>query len=101
MPQIKEYNQQIAPVGPISARRDVNQGIGGSIEQLGSTISQAALALNKRNEQSEISDTNAKIAQVHAETTVGLKEALRTADPNDKLIHEICGDIFIVWVSSS
>ena len=86
MPRIKEYSPQTQAAGPFQTRRATGEdiGFGSSIVKLGEGIGQVGEFVQKRQEQSELSDARASIAKLHADKTNKWQESLRTADPADK-----------------
>lgn len=92
MPQIKPYTPNVGAPGPAQTRRATGEDFGAAIGQgaqaLGQATSQAGEMLQKRAEQSERSDLNAKMAKFHADMTNEWQETLRTADPADKTVAE-------------
>lgn len=85
MPKIKEYNQQVAASGPVEIRHiDTTGGVGNAITELGDAGHKLGHALERREEQSEVSDLHAKISQAHADFTNQWHETINKADPADK-----------------
>lgn len=76
-------NTPSAPsVGPAASGAATARGM----DALGQGIANAGEILIRREEQSEVSDLNAKFATTQAEFTNKWQETLRTADPGDKTI---------------
>jgi hypothetical protein len=97
MPQIKEYSSQIGASGPIGGRnataQDFGAGVGQAVEGFGQALSYGSDVVQKRAEQSELSDYYAKQADKRAELTAKFKERARTAKPGDpKFTEEVLQD---------
>ncbi|TXG77624.1 hypothetical protein E6Q11_02525 [Candidatus Dojkabacteria bacterium] len=90
MPQIKEYRLRADLEGPREFRRASGEdiGFGRAVQGLGEGISQVGEAFQKRAEQDEISDLNAKLSKGQADQTIYQQEILRKAPPGDKTITE-------------
>ncbi len=92
MPQIKEYQSQTQVQGPTQIRQataeDFGAGVDRELRGLGEAITDSSVRIKRAQDQSEISDLNAKMSGIHAQFTIGLQERLRTADPNDKTVAE-------------
>lgn len=90
MPKIREYEQRTDVAGPIQGRRASadDQGFSGGLQTLGREISNLGEVIQKRQEQNEVSDLNAKMAEAKAKFGVQLDETMRTADPGDATVTE-------------
>lgn len=88
MPQIKEYNSQISAPGPIQGRQasaeDFGSYTGAALGELGSAFRGAGDALQKRQEQEDITTQFKAFADFHAKSTQVLQERMKNPDPNDK-----------------
>ncbi len=86
MPKIKEYNLQSDVAGPVGGRRATPDDVGGGegYAALGRSISGLAEVVNKRKEQSDVSDIHAKFSELHAKYTVRWSETLRQDPTGDK-----------------
>lgn len=88
MPQIKEYNSQISAPGPIQGRQataeDFGSYTGAALGELGSAVRGAGDAIQKRQEQQDITTQFKVFADFHAKSTALLQERMKNPDPKDK-----------------
>lgn len=89
MPQIQEYRSRIDLKGPAGPQRaasseDFGGATGRALEQTGNRITEASDRIQRAQGQREISDLNAKMSGLHAQSAIELQQALQQADPNDK-----------------
>ncbi len=91
MPRIQTYGEsQVRGQGPVGQRRAVAEDFGGGAfaGDLGQVVGDYANVLAQRQDQAEVSDLNAKMAQASADWSVKLNETLATAQPGDTTIAE-------------
>lgn len=92
MPVIQEYNRQFSTAGPIQERRRTADDFGAAeargLGRLGQGVQSAGQALQRRAEQEELSDLNAKLSKVQADNAIEFQELVRTAKPGDKKVFE-------------
>lgn len=88
MPKIREYTSQVQTVGPPGGRdataADYGGNLGAGMADAGQSLRRAAHSLQERNEQQEVSDLHAKVADAHLAATKDLQQALQSADPSDR-----------------
>lgn len=81
MPEIKEYNLRVAPVGPTDVRRatgaDFGSEVGEGVQKLGAATSELNNSLYKAKTNSEISDVSAEMAKTHAELSAEYQKQLQ------------------------
>lgn len=71
---------------PQASAREFGAGSASGLKDLASGLDTGLDRVNQANEQAEVSDVNAKMAQTRAAFTTSLAEKLRTATPGDKTI---------------
>jgi hypothetical protein len=88
MPKIQEYVSRTSVQGPVSSRRATAEDLNpnGGFEAAGKALSEVGDVVERRAQQADVSDLNAKMSEAHAQFTVQLQETLRTADPGDRTI---------------
>jgi hypothetical protein len=87
MPRIKTYETQSQVAGPIQARRASPDDFATTgVSQLGAAVEGIGDILQKRREQNEVSDLNAKLAETRSKFTSDLRETIRTAQPGDETV---------------
>lgn len=88
MGNIKEYTRQVGAPGPIETRRPSAEDFGAATfqgqENFGRAVTNVGEMLQKREEQSELSQLQVKVSEINAKHTIKWEETLKTADPNDK-----------------
>lgn len=81
MPQIKEYSQRTDVAGPRELRGASDDSFGADIyqgvRQAGNTIASLGDLVERRAEQSEISDSSVKLSEAHAQFTNQLHDELQ------------------------
>lgn len=90
MPRIVQYESQVGTQGPVGQRRAVAEDFGGgsALMQAGRQVGEFADVLAQREDQREVSDLNARMAQASADWSIRLDETLNTAQPGDTGIAE-------------
>lgn len=90
MPRIREYTSQVSQSGPFQVRQasaeDFGAARGRGLQNLGrimGQVGQIGRQLERRAEQAEVSDLNAKMSKSFADFSTQWQEALRTATPGD------------------
>lgn len=87
MPVIRQYQSQIREQGPVQFAEATADQFGAqtsrAVGQLAQGVGQFTEALAKREEQTEISDLNAKMTKFNADSSIELQEIIRTAKPGD------------------
>src|SRR5687767_5219193 len=87
MPRIRPYETQTQVQGATGLGKASPDAFGHrGVSQLGAAIEGVGDQLQRRQEQTEVSELNAKLAEARAKYTTNLAERLRTADPNDKTV---------------
>lgn len=86
MPVIKEYSPNVGAAG-VPARSTAapisDGGVGNATQRLGESLTNFGEAIQKRNEQNELSDLNKHFARIQNQFTAKWNETIRTADPSD------------------
>ena len=79
MPRIQEYQQRVDIVaGPQESRRTfADTSVGEGFSQIGQTLLEAGEVIQRRAEQSEISELNARMAETHSQFTNQWRENLQ------------------------
>lgn len=89
MPKITAYETRTRGMGPVETRR-LRPGDfaaqGQAMSGFGEALGEVGDLIQKRAEQTEVSDLAAKMAQTQSDMTIGLQEQLRTAEPGDTTI---------------
>ncbi len=92
MPQIRQYQTRTETSGPTNERKRAigsEMSTGAGWESLGKSISNVGEMLEKRAEQQELSDLNAKLSEVDATHTKRWQDSLSAPDaPNDPQLAE-------------
>lgn len=96
MPSIPDYRMRSDIQGPVESRRahPSENTIGGGLDVLGKTLQGVGEVLQRRQEQAEVSDLNAKLAQAHSDFTTGLQDEIQKATPGDNTLVQRTADKF-------
>lgn len=86
MPQIRSYESQVAPVGPIRQAPNVEANVqtARATQQLGGAAVNLGETIQKYADMENVTELSKEISRVKADFTNKWQEALKTADPNDK-----------------
>jgi hypothetical protein len=92
MARIRVYEPQTQAAGPVREHRTTANDFGAqggeALQHVGNSLTYAADVLERRAEQSEVSDLTAKFAEAHATFTNQWAETLKTAKPGDNTLHD-------------
>lgn len=95
MPRIQEYRTRVEAPGPVQGRRaSADDFTAGGLGGIGQAIAQTGDMMAKRQEQQEVSDLTAKMAETHAKWTVDFKDRVQkgTLEP-DKFMEDFDDDL--------
>ncbi len=86
MPKIEPSNLQTTPQGPVAQQlaTGADAGDGAAWEKFGESVSTSGKLLQKRQEQIEVSDLNAKVSALHSQTMDDFRDGLAKATPGDQ-----------------
>lgn len=91
MPKINEYLPGTRASGPVDRPKATADDFGGGgkgLMAVGQAVSGVGELMQKRQEQTEVSDLTVKMSQAHAEWTANVQEKMRTAKPGDATLVE-------------